>query len=81
MKPKRRLERDKSKAVVAGVLAGLAEYFNQDPVLLRVAAIVLLILTGLFPGAIFYIIAWLMMPEKKTDPAARQHFDYEASNE
>lgn len=72
MKPKKRLERDKDKAVVAGVLAGLAEYLDQDPVLVRIIAIVLLILTGLFPGAFFYIAAWVIMPEKKIG-----EFDYE----
>lgn len=61
----KKLEREQEGAVVAGVLAGLARYFDQDPVLFRVIAIVLLILTGIFPGAFIYFIAWLIMPKRK----------------
>lgn len=64
---KKRLERDQEKALVAGVLAGMAEYFEQDPVLFRVAAIVFLVLTGVFPGVLFYLGAWVVMPRKSSD--------------
>ena len=68
---KQKIYRDKETAVIAGVLAGLAEYFNQDPVLFRLAGIVFLIITGVFPGLIIYLIAWLMIPHKPTT-----HADY-----
>lgn len=61
---KKRLERDKERAVISGVLAGLANYFQQDPVLFRVAAIAFLILTGIFPGLLLYLAAWIVMPSK-----------------
>jgi phage shock protein C len=61
---KKRLERDQERAVVSGVLAGMANYFNQDPVLFRVAAIAFLILTGIFPGLLLYIAAWIIMPKQ-----------------
>jgi phage shock protein C len=70
---KKRLEREQEQAVVAGVLAGLAEYFNQDPALFRILAIIFLILTGVFPGLLFYIAAWVIIPKRKQ----RQHADYE----
>ena len=63
---RKRLERDEEKAVVAGVLSGMAEYFDQDPVLFRVLAIVFLILTGVFPGVLFYLGAWVVMPKRDT---------------
>jgi phage shock protein PspC (stress-responsive transcriptional regulator) len=62
---KRRLERDQENQLVAGVLAGLANYFDQDPRLFRLVAIIFLILTGIFPGLLFYLIAWFMIPTKK----------------
>jgi phage shock protein C len=71
---KRRLERDKERAVVSGVLAGMANYFEQDPALFRVAAIAFLILTGFFPGIILYLAAMLMMPKKMDAP---QDVEYE----
>lgn len=61
---KKKLQRDEEKAVVSGVLAGLANYFDQDPVLFRVLAITFLILTGVFPGLLLYIAAWIIMPKR-----------------
>lgn len=61
---KKKLERDEEKAVVSGVLAGMANYFGQDPVLFRVLAVTFLILTGIFPGLIIYIAAWIVMPKQ-----------------
>ena len=71
-KKNRRLERNEEKAVISGVLAGMAEYFGQDPVLFRVLAITFLILTGFFPGILLYLAAWVIMPKK--DP---HRVDYE----
>lgn len=65
---KKQLERDEEKAVISGVLAGMANYFEQDPMLFRVAAIAFLILTGFFPGIILYIAAWIMMPKRMQKP-------------
>ncbi|MEK7462423.1 MAG: PspC domain-containing protein [Patescibacteria group bacterium] len=59
----KRLERDQENVVVSGVVAGLARYFEQDPKLFRLFAIVFLIVTGFFPGVLIYFVAWLMMPK------------------
>lgn len=61
----KKLRRSDENKLIAGVLAGLADYFRQDPVLFRLAAIVLLILTGIFPGLLIYIAAWILMPLDK----------------
>jgi phage shock protein PspC (stress-responsive transcriptional regulator) len=50
------------KGVLGGVLAGCAEYFEQDPVLWRLGFIVLLLLTGLMPFVLVYLIAWVIIP-------------------
>lgn len=60
----KKMYRDQETAMVAGVLSGLAQYFKQDPVVFRLIAIVLLVLTGFFPGILFYLVAWVMMPRK-----------------
>ncbi len=59
----KRLHRSKQNKVLGGVSAGLAEYFDQDPVLWRIGAIVLFILTGFMPLALIYALAWLIIPE------------------
>lgn len=64
MAKQKRLERDKEKAVISGVLAGMANYFEQDPVLFRVMAIAFLVLTGFFPGILLYLAAIVVMPRK-----------------
>ncbi len=61
----KKLERLEEGRVIAGVLAGLAKYFDQDPVLFRLISIVILILTGIFPGALLYFIAWLIIPKEQ----------------
>ncbi|MEY3783791.1 MAG: hypothetical protein RLZZ230_113 [Candidatus Parcubacteria bacterium] len=71
---KKKLERDEEKAVMGGVLAGLAKYFGKDPVLFRVLAITFLIMTGIFPGILIYIAAWLVMSRKGRH---EQQVDYE----
>lgn len=50
--------------VIAGVCAGLADYFNLDPTLVRVGYIVVSLLSAAFPGLLIYIILWLVMPER-----------------
>jgi phage shock protein C len=64
MKNSNRLHRDDETALVAGVLGGLANYFAQDPLLFRLIAIMFIILTGVFPGLLMYLIAWIVMPRR-----------------
>ena len=49
--------------VFAGVCGGLAEYFDFDPVLVRIAYAFLTLFTA-FCGLIFYIVLWIVMPER-----------------
>ena len=65
----RRLTRSRPDAKVAGVCAGLANYFEVDVVLVRAAWVVFSIVPGvLIGGVIAYLAAWLVMPEG-TEPA------------
>lgn len=57
------LRRSKINRSILGVCGGLGEYFDIDPVLLRVAWVVLSLTSGLFPGVIAYFIVALVMPE------------------
>lgn len=55
--------------MIAGVCGGLAEYFDIDPVIIRLIA-VLLLLPGGVPGFLPYIIMWIVVPENPEEPAA-----------
>lgn len=59
----KRLYRSKKNRVFAGIFGGLGEYFEVDPVLLRVIWIFLFVMTGILPGALAYFIAMFVMPE------------------
>ncbi len=50
--------------IVAGVLAGFAEYINADKSLIRLVYVLLSIFSAGFPGLLAYIIAWIVIPEK-----------------
>ncbi len=56
----KRLYRSGTDKVLGGVCGGIAEYFNVDPVIIRLlwAGAILLWGTGLF----LYILAWIVIP-------------------
>jgi phage shock protein PspC (stress-responsive transcriptional regulator) len=56
----RKLTRSETDKRVAGVCAGLAEYFGVDPILVRIAFVVLAIMG---PGIPLYIVLWIAMPK------------------
>ncbi|MBN1157231.1 PspC domain-containing protein [Candidatus Woesearchaeota archaeon] len=60
-KPKRLLR--SNNRIIAGVCAGIAEYLNIDPTVVRVIWAILS-LCSLGVGIIAYIICWIIMPEK-----------------
>jgi phage shock protein PspC (stress-responsive transcriptional regulator) len=62
--------RDKSKGIIAGVCAGLAEYFGVSPLLLRLIFVLLAFSGG--PAVPAYIILWIILPEKATLSAPRR---------
>ena len=60
----KKLYRSRKNRVIAGVLGGLDEYFDVDPTAVRLVWILLTLLSA-GTGIIFYLIAWLIMPERK----------------
>jgi phage shock protein C len=57
----KKLKRSTNK-ILAGVCGGIAEYFEVDPTLIRVAYAALSIFTTGFPGLLLYLILMLIMP-------------------
>ncbi len=51
-----------SNRILAGVCGGIAEYFDVDPTLIRVAYLVLSLFSAGFPGLLLYIILMILMP-------------------
>lgn len=63
MEPKK-LTRSNDR-MLAGVCAGIAEYFDIDPTLVRVSYAALSIFSAGFPGLLLYIILMIIMPQKE----------------
>ncbi len=66
----RRLYRSRTDSMIGGVAAGLADYLNADPALVRIVWAILVVVTG---GAalVVYIVAWIVVPEGPADGAPR----------
>jgi len=56
------LYRSKKNRIIAGVCGGLGEYFNIDPVIIRILCV--LFALGMGSGIIAYIIAWIIIPQR-----------------
>ena len=59
----KRLYRSNKNRVIAGVCGGIGEYFNIDPVILRIIWAVLIF--GMGFGILAYLLAWLIIPLKR----------------
>ncbi|MBO7458082.1 MAG: PspC domain-containing protein [Paludibacteraceae bacterium] len=62
MANEKKLTRSTNK-VLAGVCGGIAEYFEIDPTLVRVAYAALTVFSAGFPGVLLYIIMLIIMPQ------------------
>jgi phage shock protein PspC (stress-responsive transcriptional regulator) len=61
----KRLTRDTKNAILGGVCAGFANYFGVDPVLIRLAFILMVVLNGF--GLVAYVVGWVIMPRADKD--------------
>lgn len=58
----KKLERSRDSCVIGGVSGGLGEYFNIDPVIFRIAFVILAFAKGV--GVLAYIICWIAIPRR-----------------
>jgi phage shock protein C len=58
--PAKRLMRSSRDKKIAGVCAGIAEYFDLDPTLVRVLWLIAIFFGG--TGFLLYIILWIVLP-------------------
>ena len=59
----RSLRRSRDRRMIAGVIGGLADYFDIDVTLARVIFVIVSIVSAAFPGIFVYIALWLLMPD------------------
>ncbi len=62
MEEKKRLTRSNNK-MIGGVCAGLAEYLDLDPTIVRIVWVLMVFFAGF--GGLLYVILWLVMPNQQ----------------
>ncbi len=68
------LVRTRQGRMIAGVCAGVADYFGVDVTLVRVLVAVVAVLTG-GAGVLAYLVAWAIIPNESADgPVAEDMF-------
>ena len=66
--PPKRFVRSTNDRKLAGVCAGVADYFDMDPTIVRVVWLVATLIPG--PNILAYIILWIAVPEGPTGMAS-----------
>ncbi|HEX3394305.1 MAG TPA: PspC domain-containing protein [Acidimicrobiales bacterium] len=62
--PPPRLTRSTDDKIVSGLCGGLGRHFNVDPVVFRVAFVVLAVAGG--SGVLLYLVGWLLVPDDRS---------------
>ena len=63
----RRLVRSTTDRQIAGVAAGIADYFGLDVHVVRIIWVIAVLFGGF--GFLAYVVLWIALPEGPTDPA------------
>ncbi len=58
----KKLYRSQARKMLAGVCGGLGDYFEIDVTLVRLIVVAISLATAIVPMAIFYFIAWIIIP-------------------
>jgi phage shock protein C len=57
------LHRSSHDKVLAGVCGGIAEYTGIDSSVLRIGMVIIVLISGVFPGLIGYMLASVIIPK------------------
>jgi phage shock protein C len=60
----RPLRRSRRNRMIAGVVAGLADYLGINVTLARVLYVLLSVCSAAFPGVLVYVLFWIFTPQE-----------------
>jgi len=60
----KKLYKSKNNKIFCGVIGGIGEYFDVDPVLFRLIWLLMVVFTAFAPGIFVYLISCLIVPSK-----------------
>lgn len=69
----KRLYRSRTDKVFAGICGGAGQYFEIDPVVIRLIWLLIVIFTGIVPGLLAYCIAVYIVPLETSIRASVSH--------
>lgn len=69
----KKLQRTRDGRLIAGVASGIARYLGVDPVLVRLAFVILTAFGA--AGILLYAACWILMPEDEPAPTAPSIYD------
>jgi len=61
----RKLRRSRDNKMIAGVAAGVAEFFDLDATIVRIVWVLMVVLAGF--GGLLYVIMWIVVPMEGSD--------------
>ena len=64
-----KLYRSRNQSMIAGVCGGIAESLGWSATRVRVLYVVISLLSVAFPGALVYVILWLVIPKAPQTPS------------
>ncbi|MGX7052275.1 PspC domain-containing protein [Leuconostoc palmae] len=68
----KKLRRSQQNRLIGGVLGGIADYFGWNVTLTRI--IFILITLSPFPGILFYILAWILIPDAQDSKISKDNY-------
>ncbi len=74
----KKLYRSNENRILFGVAGGLGEYFEVDPVWVRLALVLLAFLGG--PGLLVYLVMWLVVPRAPALPPGNEPKAFQPTN-
>ncbi len=66
MSDNKRLYRSRTNKMIAGVCAGVGEYANIDPTVVRLLFVLITIFSTVLPGLLAYLLMVIIIPEEPT---------------
>ena len=64
----KKLYMSESNKKIFGVCGGIAQAYDIDSNVVRLAAVFLCIATGILPGVITYLVSWFIVPKDSERP-------------
>ncbi len=63
----KKLYKSKSNKVLFGVIGGIGEYADIDPVILRLIFLLIVLVTAVVPGIVLYLVAGMIVPQAPSE--------------